>query len=486
MASASVLPRPPVSGLTLVQLSFLQWLEQEENERAAKYAMFRDYYEGEHQTQLTARMRKFLELKANQEFNLNFCPIVVDALAEKLKVARFECEGQTDVFTVWCKANRLDALQAVVHLAAIRDGDTYVLVEWDNDASLPRFTHESAYDGAHGMHVVYSDERRTEPMVAIKRWTVTSGAEVKTRRVNLYYPDRIEKYTDAGTGHDWLPYEEDDQPWPIPWPFGIPVIHFRNKDQGYSYGESELEDVIPVQNGLNKTFIDLLSAADTTGFRNFWMTGDDPSDIKTAPGSWFYSTRPEAKIGALDPADISGLIALKDSVAADIAKMTRTPLSFFQLTGQVAAQGTLKEQRAGLIAKARDRQAVFGNAWEDVLVLARRLHNAYGTGRLDESQPVDTVWQDDEKPEPRELAEVVELLNRAAAASTKTKVQLLHPDWDDAKVEEEVQAIRDEQGMSVPDIGPLPGEEVADGRQAEQADAEGQASQAEPAQGEQA
>ena len=459
MATVNLMGAPPVSGIETVQLSYLAWLESEENDRAGKYATFRDYYEGEHATQLTKRLRKFLELKDDQEFNLNMCPIVVDALAEKLKVARFETKTNADLLAEWWAKNRMDGMQAVVHLSAVRDGDTYLLVEWDNDGERPRFTQENAYNGSEGMHLVYSDERRQIPIVAIKRWTITSGPNVKTRRTNLYYPDHIEKYTDLGSGQAWQRYTDEADPrWPIPWddngaPLGIPVIHFRNKDQGYSYGESELEDVVPMQNGLNKTVIDLLAAADASAFQIPWMTGGKPENMIFAPGSWVWTTDKDVKVGTITPADLAGLIALKDSIAADIGKITRTPLSFFQLTGQVAAAGTLKEQRSGIIAKARDRQTVFGNAWEDALSMACRLHNAFETGKLNLEDEITTVWEDDEKPEPKELAEQVELLSRAEAASTQTKVQILHPGWSEKQIAAEVALILAETGQAVPEIG---------------------------------
>ena len=456
LASIKQLIQPaPVDGITTVQLSYLSWLESQDTEQYLKYQMFRDYYEGEHLTQLNKRMRKFLQLQDDQEFSLNFCPIVVDSLAEKLKVAKFQCDDKPDVLDAWWTDM---GQQGVVHLAAVRDGDTYVLVEYDNDAKCPKFTHENAYNGAEGTHVVYSDENHMEPVVAIKRWQLVTGVGTVTRRTNLYYPDRIEKYSDFGSGTTWGHHEEDGQPWPIPWvangvPLGIPVIHFRNKDQGYSYGESELEDVTPMENALNKTVIDLLAAADTTAFRLYTMTGAKPPTTQVAPGSWLYSEAPGSAIGSIAPADLSGLIALKDSIALDIARLTRTPLSNFQITGQVAAEGTLKEQRAGLTAKARDRQTSFGASWVQAMTMARKLYNFYGSGGMDESKRITVEWEDDEKPDIVELANAANLLHTAESASTATRVQLLHPDWTEKEVADEVQLIQTEAGMLVPDIG---------------------------------
>jgi hypothetical protein len=381
--------------IDLVRLSFLQWLEAEDATVWEKRAMFREYYEGKHQAQLTSRQRKFLEMTAEQEFNVNYCPLVVDALAERLKVTGFECEGQAEQMWEWWQRNRMDATQGVAHTAAVRDGDTFLIVEWDNAGGFPRITQENAYDGSEGVHVVYSTERRSDPIVAIKKWLIESGPGAgDTRRANLYYPDRIEKYT-ASITSDWQLLSEE--PWSVGgMPLGIPVVHFRNKDQGYTIGESELEDVVPLVNWGNKTALDLAAAADTSAFRIPWMTGGKPENMSMGIGSWAYTTSKEATIGELAPADLGGLINLANHIAADIARITRTPLAYFQMSGQVAAEGTLKQQESGLVGKVRDRQVVFGNSWEDALAMARKLYNAFGPGGMDESQNISCLWADPE------------------------------------------------------------------------------------------
>lgn len=461
----------PDAGITIVQLSYLQWLAEQDRAQFDKYQMFRDYYDGEHATQLTDRMRTFLQIGKDQEFTLNFCPIVVDSLVEKLVVLGFECEdeNQDKIFRDWWQRNRMDATQSVVHLSSIRDGDSYVLIEWNRDKKIPRFSQQNAYNGTDGVHLVYSDEDRTVPIVGVKRWIETSGPEIKTRRANLYYPDRVEKYTDKGTGGDYVHYIEDSGEfagiWPIPWtdsgtesgePLGIPIVHFRNKDQGSVYGESELEDVVPIANGLDKSFIDLLAAADSTGFQMYWASGYDGSGVEMNPAQLLWSTDPNSKWGVLPPAALEGLIKLKDSIAADIAKVTRTPVSFFQLTGQVAAEGTLKEQRSGLNSKAVNRQVVFGNGWEDVMDYGRKLHNIWGSSKMDPEKLITTVWQDDEKPDDTELAAIAESLERSKSASIEVRVKTLHPEWSDEKILEEVERIKEEQSFEVPDLGPLP------------------------------
>lgn len=400
---------------TDVRLSFLAWLAEEDQERQARYVAYREFYDGDHNTQLTARQRRYLQVKMGEDFVDNYCPIVVDALAERLKVTGFDTgdSDQGKLFWDWWQAGRMDGVQIVAHTGAVRDGDTYIITEWQEEPALPIWNINLAYDGTEGVKVHYSKDRRNLIAYASKRWRVESEDPEnagKMRRLNLYYPDRIEKWVSHDQAFEgaWQPFEEEGRAWPEPWvgkdgqPLGVPVAHFKNAEQGYNYGISELKNIIPLQNALNKSIIDLLAAADTTGFRMYWAVGDNPSGLEIAPGSWFYSLNPEAKLGFFPGEDLAPLIAVKDTFVAEIARVSRTPLSYFQASGQVAAEGTQKQQESGLVAKVKDRQVSFGNAWEDALTMARRLHNTYGPGGLDEEQVVSALWADPETRNERE------------------------------------------------------------------------------------
>ncbi|MGW0933325.1 hypothetical protein ACWD3W_32745, partial [Streptomyces sp. NPDC002644] len=52
---------------------------------------------------------------------------------------------------------------------------------------------------------------------------------------------------------------------------------------------------------------------------------------------------------------------------------------------------------------------------------------------------------------PLARATTIELLERAKAASTDTKVRIAHPEWDEDQVAAEVQRIHEEQGLAVAD-----------------------------------
>jgi len=289
-----------------------------------------------------------------------------------------------------------------------------VVVEWDEAERRPRIVFEPAYDGSEGTEVRYESEARHQPAYGLKYWRIGAdrpGDAGYRRRLNVYYPDHVEKYVSdqRDKGGDWQPYDEeqgiavagDDIQWPE-WvgkdgsPLGIPVVHFRNRDQGWNYGQSELKSVVPLQNALNKALIDLLAAADTSAFQILYMLGDDPSDIELTPGAFVYSSKPDVKVGAIPGASLGQLVDLKDAVAMDIARVSRTPLSFFQISRQRAAEGTLKQEEAGLVARAQRAQVGYGNAWEDAMRLCIRLSNAYGGTSFPEDVQISTQWAEAE------------------------------------------------------------------------------------------
>lgn len=102
-----------------------------------------EYYDGDHDTMLTDRMRAFLQVKNDSiEFHLNYLPVPVDVLAQRLTVAGFSVEGEDEGTADeqrqggsggrskrWRRQPN-DAMQGDNHTAAVRDGDSYI----DRDA----------------------------------------------------------------------------------------------------------------------------------------------------------------------------------------------------------------------------------------------------------------------------------------------------------------------------------------------------------------
>jgi len=407
---------PPVTNQAVdpIRLAFLQWLTAGDEADQALVGQYRDYYDGRHHTQLTSRMRSFLELAANVEFNMNFMPIPVDILKERMAVKGFDAAdpqgGDEGMLWEWWKANRMDGVQKAVHLSTFRDGASFVIVGWDNERGTPTFDHNLVYDGTSGVKVFYREEDRRSIDFAAKLWRVEGEDRTQAghvRRLNIYTPDAIYKYQSDGrdgVGGAWVPMVEHDEsgaemPWPVPWvdgsgmPLGVPVIHFRNNAGGYNDGKSELHDLIPLQNALNKAVIDELASADVEGFGLITKTGGgDPSSMTVAPRSIAWDPDPASQWGNIAPSDLAGLRGLVKEYIMRVAQISRTPLSYFQVTGQVASSETQRADDSGLISKAEDRSIDLGNSWEDVMLMARRLHNTFGEGSLGEDVAISTIW----------------------------------------------------------------------------------------------
>lgn len=421
-----------------LDLAFAEFVRMTDAAQQELYRTYREYYDGDHDTMLTDRMRSFLQVKNDAvEFHLNYLPVPVDVLAERLTVDGFSVagededtpddtrQGDTDGWLMrWWNANRLDAMQGDNHTAAIRDGDSYIIVEWDNEAGRPSISHELAYDGTYGCHVLYREDKARTIRYAVKEWRAESGSEAgHLRRRNIYMPDAIYKYQIGPGG--WVPYIETDEngnqrPWPLPWvdkagkPLGVPVFHFAYNPGGNFFGKSELKDLIPAQNALNKSVLDELAAADVAGFN--WPTlsgGAMPSEVKIGPGQVLWNENPDAKWGSIQATDLGNLSNIVEKFVQRMAQISRIPLSYFQVTGAIASADTQKADDTGLVSKAEKTAVYFGNGWEDVMSMCRKLHNTFGSGPELPELSISTEWASFER------------IDKQASARTKAETAKL-------------------------------------------------------------
>lgn len=398
---------------------------QEANHASLK--AFRAYYDGDHPVLLTDRQKEYLgELMGDDQFVFchNVVRTVVDTLRERLSVEGFTVNGAnaSDVVTDaadpeeaetpqadaelagllwhWWKRGRLDSKQITLYRRAIRDGRAFVIVSWDNQHNRPEFQIHRADDGRAGV-TLHRDPSDEEQILFACRYFYTwdpltpgrSGIERKT----VYLPDSIRKYINAEG--DWQPFLDPGDPsWPLPWtdergqPLGVPVVAFDNP------GGSEIEQLLGLQNGLNKSWLDVLAAADAQGFP--LLVAEYPEE--DGPG---FGTEEEAAVDEADEfqvgpgriidmfggtlkriesGDLNGMINLIWTLIAAISGVSRTPQYYLRPIGgaDVPSGEALKQLESGLINRAQERQLVFGQAWEDVFALATRLAETFGTDAL--------------------------------------------------------------------------------------------------------
>ncbi len=436
------------------RIAYLQWLAEEDAAEEQQVRTLREYASGEHPTYLTDRQKEFLGLKSKDPDHLfahNLCGLVIDSVVERLAVEEFAPADETvkapelvKAVAGWWEGNRMDALQDQVYGAACRDAAAYVIVDWDPVEGRPRWTLNLKSDGTQGIKV-YRDPNSGQVLYAAKRWQAYDLVDPSYNgrtRVTLYFPDRVEKYISAEKanpglgGLRWEPFRDaPGEPWPIPWtdgqerPLGLAVVEFPNP------GGSEIDQALPLQDMLNKSDLDLVAAADSAGFRILWASGivkeydadGTEKAVTVGPGQMLKMTDPNAKLGAVEAADPASLIKTCKYWVEATAGVTRTPQYLFQALGGDQPSGeSLKEQEVGLEYKVERRQRLFGNAWEDVIYLSRKLHNLYRPGEaLDEAVRLQAQWKSakiviDQATEDKQTAETRQI--NASAALVEQQV----------------------------------------------------------------
>lgn len=405
----STVINPQVTPISGTADAYLDWLVSEELDRQAKIREYRKFYYGEYGAPLTNRQKEYLNLQSSDVLNANFVMLVVDEVSRRLRISGFKTSADLKAINHWWRRNGMASKSIQLHRAAVRDGDSFLVVDWDNKRKQPRFTVNTAFDGHSGMAVRYDVDNR-DIIYAVKRWSVENAQDGVVRRMNVYHPDRVERYIsrpDKNRG-DWYGYTEDGNPAVIPWvdgmgePLGVPVFHFPYKAMDGPFGFSIVEPVIPLQIALNKVLADLLAAADASGFPIYVMLGNHPVDsdgepLKLQPGGWISTSQPpnEVDVKTLTASDLRPIIDVLNEIKMTVAQVTETPIHMFQIQGQSPSEGSLRQQGVGLSARIEEAAAEFEYVWENALLFALELDYVFGDG----SEPtpdieIDLLWDD--------------------------------------------------------------------------------------------
>ncbi|MGI8812137.1 MAG: phage portal protein [Pyrinomonadaceae bacterium] len=382
---------------------------------APRYARSERYYRGEHDLSFATEKFKNAFGTLFREFALNLCPAVCQAVGDKLKVKGFSIDrgpsGDSDeVKRVWSD-NRMALRSREVHKEALKNGDAYVIV-WP--ASGGRIAIHP--NRASSCTAVYDDESPGVVIRAAKYWRTAD----RRTRLNMFYPDRIEKYVSAGETEGWLPEAAEFVPVAgeeavVENPFGVvSVFHFANNSDIGMSGTTEIEAAIPIQDGLNKAVLDMLVAMEFSAFRQRWAAGieieydengNPKAPFEAGVDRIWLAENAEARFGDFNTADLEQFLKVKDSFRTDIASVTGTPLYYVMpdLHGFPSGE-SMRKAETRFLAKVRDRQESFGQVWADVMAFALAAEGRDGS-RLN------TLWEDAGERTEREVLENI-LLKR--------------------------------------------------------------------------
>lgn len=408
--------------------------------RIGLYDVYRDWYGGEHGAVLSDRQAELFEA-SGIPFSDNFTDQIVDAATRRLKPTGYSFTPESDIATDAVEAihkrNRMDLGYARVHHNAIKLGDAFVICDFDTDTNEATIT----YNRPDYMRPEYDDNGVM--LWASKKWQTDRVSPFNPEgddiyRMNVYYPDRIEKFYTAEDGGDWLPYmDSTDLLWPVPWinestsePLGIPVFHFRNRHVDEDFGVSEIRKAIPQQALLNKSVLDLDLVMDTQGYPQRYAAGIDttenadgqqvPVELPSGPGETWVTENENAKFGQFAPAEVAGALAAIEMVTLHMSASNATPIHDMIAGNKSASGESLKMKDSGLGDKVEEKQTGFGNTWEDVILYCFKLRNVFGQGlpAIDtDILSADMNWKDTAPRNEKTMVEVLVAMVRDLGAS---------------------------------------------------------------------
>ncbi len=386
-----------------VNAEVLKQLLQRLNEPLARYADLDRYYEG---TQPLAFLSPEAKTALGNRFGVmssNIPRLAVTALAERLCVTGFT--GNADVWADWIRSD-LDQTSGVAHREALLLGDSYVIV-WADQLGRPLVTVESAKQVA-----VLSDPGTRQTYAAVKRWEDTVA---KTTEAVVYLPDRILRLRAHQQGAVATGFGLIDE---IPNPLGVvPVVNLRNTDRIVGdWGSSEIDDLKPLVDALNKSLADMMVTSEYVGRPRRWATGielteepaldddgnpvldedDQPVMVAVNPipegNRAMIAEAPEAKFGQLASADLSGYEASVRVILGQIMAVSTLPAHYVGVfTDNPASADALRAAEASLTARAEARQQTFGRAWEQVARLMVAVRDGVDPNAIDD---IRVEWSD--------------------------------------------------------------------------------------------
>jgi hypothetical protein len=385
--------------------------------RRRDYELYHDYLAGKH--------RRFWKLRDTggefteflQRVAVNLCPRVVAAFTDRLRIIGFEPHANAAAATAIAEAawalwqdRRLERHFNQVFSTAVGYGDGYLLV-WPDAAGRAQFYPESPLRAVAG----YDAETRALSLGA-RLWL-----DGRRYRLNLYYPNRIERYiaiADNGAlpsaPSGFRPFREaPDGGAVVMNPYGrVPLFHFAFEGGVGEFGVSSLAPVLPIQDDYNVAAATLAVVREYQAWPLRYAIGLDPDqEITVGPDRMIIvrgggdATNDRAAFGQFEAANLQPYFDNKQSSLMEISAVTGIPphLLYRGIANPPSGEA-LKTSEAPLASRVEKAQTGFGDEAENAvafgLVIERQAASA------DEGASLTALWQSAYTRSDRDEAEV--------------------------------------------------------------------------------
>lgn len=134
-----------------------------------------------------------------------------------------------------------------------------------------------------------------------------------------------------------------------------------------------------------------------------------------------------------------------------------SPQSFgLNIDGRAESGTALRVRERKSLKTKTKKERYFREPLQDILQLMLKVdYEHFGNTSIDPELKPSVTFADSIQDDPSEIAESLSKLEQAKAMSIESKVRYLHQDWSEQEVEDEVERIKEEQGMLVetPEVG---------------------------------
>jgi len=338
--------------------------------KALAYGTLWDYYDGEQPLKYsTERLRTAFD-KINVRFVANWCAVIVNTVLDRLVLKRFVVSGDEEATTrlnlLWAVTGmKLDDDEA--HRAALVCGESYV-IGWND----PELGIEAYYNDPRMVHLFYDEEHPRRKEFGAKWWRSELDGKA---RLNLYYADRVVKFT-TRKGVDVKAPIQDAKAFE---PAGetrhelgiVPVFQLRREKR---VGSELGSGVLTLQDAVNKLLADMMVAAEFGSFKQRYIISqaEIKGKLKNAPNEiWVLPAADgvgqDTEVGEFEATELGGYLGAMDRLATAMAIVTRTPKHYlFEKAGSNPSGEALIALEAPLNAKAARYIERFQAGWREV------------------------------------------------------------------------------------------------------------------------
>ena len=346
----------------------------------------------------------------------NLCPAVVTAFTDGIEVVDWGASAAQDTAV----EEGLSRLEAMVNREAWKTGDAFVLV-WPGVDGKP----SASFQSTHAI-VPHVDPLNPDQLDWCgKVWIDTAR---KVGRVNIYTDKGVERWETAGRLEvgdgatvdlpqdpaSWRGCTDEEGDWiakPAGIGPGVPVCWFkREADSQEAHGVSVLNDVIPLQDGLNKSLADLIVTSEAYSQPFWYLLNVKPQQSVVNPAmaaaglplgpalaapastlgvptnatpSWSEVAQRQQRFnpdrqrifthdgpgpfGQLEPPDLTRLLKVQDAFAMKVARVVGVPSFYFtQTSGDVPSGESLRVLSMRRLGRIKAWHRDNGPVWRGV------------------------------------------------------------------------------------------------------------------------